>query len=225
MIGHLLAKDLKLIARDPAFRVIGLGYLVVFLLASGAFCWGILAGSDSEARYLMTVLFSRLVALQAGLLAVATPWLVFRFGTRDGGNGLVLLAAEIMAMPWQLIAGRILALAVFLAELLCLSLPVMTVVLLLGTASLQQVGVSLAHTYLFLLLVAIVAVLLDTPRRHWTLSWVMSYTALIVLACTGYQLSSYDNGRLAAPVALVLVVLGVSLSMMRANRILIYLRL
>jgi hypothetical protein len=225
MMRHLLGKDLKLIARDPAFRVIGLGYLVAYLVASGVFCGGVLAASDPEAGFLMTVLFPRVAALQAGLLAAVTPWLVFRYGTHDGVNGLVRLGAGISAPPGLLVAGRILALAVLLAELICLSFPVMTVVLLLGAATLPQVGQSMVHTYLFLVLLAIMVTQLDTPRRHWALSWVLSYAVLPVLACAWYEISSFQDGRLAAPVGLVSILLLASLSMLRAGRILIYLRL
>ncbi len=224
MIRHLLARDLKLIARDPAFRVVCLGYLVVFLAASGVFYLGVLAGSESETKHLMTVLFPRIAVLQAALLAGVTPWLVFRFGTRDGVNGLVRLGAEIFVMPWQLVSGRILALALFLAELVCLSLPVLSVALLLGAASLQQIGQALLDTFLFLLPLALIVLHLDMPRRHWALSWVLSYSALLALAYGWYLISSSDYGPVVAPLCLLSIAIFAALLLLRANQSLIYLR-
>jgi hypothetical protein len=223
MIRSLLARDLKLIARDPAFRVVSLGYLLVFLAAGVAFCAAVLTGSEQETRYGMTLLYPRITWLQNALLACITPWIVIRLDTRDGGEGWVRLCADLFAMPWQVTFARILALAIFLAELLCLSLPVFSVVLLLGAATVPQVVQSFVHGYLFLLFLALIVAHIDMIRKHWALSWVLSYALLPGFAYGWQQGSNSSYEPLLAPLFMVSMTVFGALLLLRANRSLIYL--
>lgn len=224
MIRALLSKDLKLVARDPAFRTVALGYLLVFLTAGTVLFTACLAGSESEAGVLLTVLFPRIALLQAALLAAAAPWLVFRFGTHDGAAGMAPLSAELFARPRQLLLARLLAIAIFLAELQCLALPVFSLAILLGATTMREAVRSLAFNYLFVLLVAVIASAIDTPRRHWLLSWLAAYLLLPFLAYGMQQASGLGYKPAIAPAVVILIALISVLSLLRADRSLVYLK-
>jgi hypothetical protein len=224
MIRSLVARDLRLIARERGFRAVFLCYLCVFLAASTAFYLDVLIASEQESTRSMVVLFPKMIALQAALLALITPWAVLRLVKTDSGNNLVRLAAEVFASPGQIILAKLMAAGVYLAELLILSWPVLCVALLLGAASVSRIAESLADTFLFLMLLVTFVLHLSMRGGYWALSWVLSYTAISILGYGWYKMSFAIDAASSTMVLFSLVVLLISILFTRANHSLVYMK-
>jgi hypothetical protein len=224
MIRSLIARDLRLIARERGFRVVLLCYLCAYLAASAAFCMDVLRASDPESARRMVVLFPKLAVLQTAFLALITPWAVLRLGKAASGDNLVRMAAEIFASPWQIMLTRLIATVVYLAELLILSWPVLCVARLLGAADFGRMAWSLADTFLFLML--LVALVLHFSMRGgcWALSWILSYTAISILGYGWYRMSFAIDPVSGTMALFSLAMLLVFLLFTRANRSLAYLK-
>jgi hypothetical protein len=224
MMRSLVARDLRLIARDRGFRVVFLCYLCVFLAASASFCLDVLNASEPEFSRRIVALFPKMTALQAVLLSLIIPWAVLRLAKTDSGHNLVRLVAEIFASPWQIMLARLTALGVYLAELLILSWPVLCLARLLGATSFSRIAWSLADTFIFLMLLVTFVLHFSLRGGHWALSWAMSYAAISVLGYGWYNMSFALDTLSGTMVLVSLAVLLMSLLFIRANRSLVYMK-
>ncbi len=220
MMGALIARDMRLIARDCRLRVVILGYLFVFLTASVLQCLGMFAAGNLSLN--AGSLFASLAVLQAALLGGLAPWMILHSSGLDCGVSLMRLIAGTSAAPWHFLLGRIVSLGICFAELLSLSLPVSLLMRLFGAASFLQIAWSLADTFLFLMALTLFVLLVSMHGAHWAVSWILSYLALAVLGLGWVAMASaIDHASITLIFLLLLVLLG-SLLLLRGGRKLVY---
>ena len=216
MIRALVTKDLSLVARDRVLRLVPVFYLAVFLAGSGAFFSSFLSGNGSQFAAASELLFSRVCALQCILLAGISPWLVLRMHGDD------LNHASMMAKPWQVLLSKTVASATYLMVFLSLSLPVFSIVRLVGAAGLRQIAWSFADLFLFLLVLTLLVFHVRLRCSGWAASWALSYAGLAALGFGGYEIwSALDH----ASVTLILLLTALMLSallILHGNLALVY---
>lgn len=216
MIRALIIKDLRLVGRDRVFRFVLVGYLLGFLAGSLTFFSGFFSGNGSQFSAVSELLFSRVCALQWVLLAGISPWLILRMHGEELGH------ATMMAKPWQVLVSKIVASTMYLVVFLSLSLPVFSLLRLVGAAGLRQIAWALADVFLFLVVLILLVFHVRLRCAGWAASWTLSYVALAALGFGCYEVwSALDH----ASVTLTLLLMAsffAALLILHGNRTLIY---
>ena len=181
----VLHRDLLLMSRGGSFRVALLGYLLVLILSSSQWYAVLSAGRGGGAGGLEQRLFSSLVITQWLTLALLAPWVASLLMVRDRDDNLVSRLAMASLKPWQWVVGKALAAGLYLALLLVISFPVMTIAYLLGAATWTMILVSHLEIIVFGALALLITFHLSFRNGNLLLSLTLSYLAAAILA-VGY---------------------------------------
>jgi hypothetical protein len=221
MISALLMKELRFLARERCFRVIGFGYLLAVSAACVLFVRDALAFAGSDPARPLTTFFPALAGLQAALLAGITPWVILRMGSSEDGECLHQSIARACAPPWLPVFARMAAACIYVALLSALALPVLTSTWLLGAADYGDIALTLADTGAMLVLIALIVFHLALRGREWTVAWILSYITAAAVFLAWLAASQALGPASSSLVSLMCAVILGTLLIFRANRILL----
>jgi hypothetical protein len=181
MIRAVTSHHLLRLTRDIALHRACVGYLLMLMIFSG---WGFgehLASDDMMSVALLNALWQRVWAGLLLPLTLLTPWLVMRHMTASSHDGRVRLIAQAGLTPQQAVVGNLLALHLYLLQLMFLSLPVMIFIYLFGALTIGELG----RLYVLLSLWLLLVPLLTTSWRLFTANGlgalVGSYISILIL--------------------------------------------
>lgn len=222
MISALITRDLYLAARDRAFRITLSCYLFIFLAGSLIFFSNFLAAANYPFAVMSSMLFFRISAFQGVMIAVLTPWLILRMQEQEIPGLSDAAGSGMLAPPWKIILGRLIASAVFFSSLVILSLPVLYLARLMGAATFRQIAWVLADTFAFLLLLTVLIFHVKLRFKSWFSSWILSYAVLGLTGGVWYKIWSFSGPEFCSMTFLLLLVFSVALLFPHANRALLY---
>ena len=212
----IVIKDLRMLARTPALRVLlvvyALGLSIAVLYAYD------LVGADR----LALVRWFR--AAQWILLTILTPWAVARAASIERGDALVELIARSAGAPRRVMAGRTAALSAYPIELLVVSWPAAAIVYQSAPVDLGTLGLAYLEWLVFAGIATIVTVHWVSTDANAVRAWVLATLSSAAIAAVYLTLVRSAG----VPVALLLLaiawlVAGASLARF-ADRHLRYLR-
>jgi hypothetical protein len=205
MLRTVITTALLLLLRRTSFRVVLVGY--VLLCAGG--CLGacsdliMLAGTSAvRARHTFG---TQVLLTQSVLVSLLTPWVVARAMQDQRGDHLVRGSALTWRTPWQLAGGTLLATSLYLCQLLLLSLPMLTLIVLLGAATISTIGWSYITLGVWLFLVQL-------STLGWSVLVARAFPAFVLAYVTlgGLSVGRICLHRATGDLATLLVVVGLS---------------
>jgi hypothetical protein len=207
MVRAVFVKDVLLLSRDVGWRLVLVGYLVVFVgFSLVSYSELAVAGAAQMPR----AFWERLLMGQWVLLTALTPWVVARFGRCLWGDALVRLIAQAALTPWQVLLSTAIVGSLYLGQLLLMSLPVMTVAECVGVATVSDIVWSYVDLFVWLLLVQGCTMCWSVGVVHDLLALVLAYAMLLVLVA-GYAYLSTLVSDLARSLMLVGCIGGLAL--------------
>lgn len=222
MIPALIAKDLRLIARDRNFFIALAVYLFIYLVASLIFFSDFLAANHYPFPAMSSLLFSRISVLQGALVAALTPWLILSMNEQDLNGEFISLNAGMLAAPWKIILAKLVVSAICLFNLIILSLPVFCLVRLLDATTFRQIGWVLLDTFIFLLVLTMLVFHVSLRFKSWLSCWILSYAALGIAGFIWYRTWLSLGRESCSQLFLLLLILFVVLLFPHGYRVLSY---
>ncbi len=222
MIAGLIAKELKLAARDRNLRLALAGYLSVLLMASLILLLSFLNATNQRFSAMGSLLLTRISLLQAVLMAALTPWIVLRMHDQDLNGGSRPFGIGGIAAPWKVLASKLIATGFYVFNLIVLALPVFSLVRLLGAAMYREIGWIFVDMFLFMMVLATIILHLRLSLKSWLYSWILSYVALGVVGFAWHRIWSAVGREPCSMVFLLLLVLFTVLLVPHGNRALLY---
>lgn len=214
MIRAVTSYHLLRLTQDSLLRRACCGYLLVFMAFS---LWGFgerLASEGMLSVALIQILGQRVWAGLILPLTFLTPWLVMRHMPTPHHDDGVRLIAQAGLTPWQAVLGHLIALHLYLMQLMFLSLPVMIFMYQFGAINMRELGTSYAVLLMWLLLVQLIACSWRLCVANGLSAIVMTFMTILVLGVSFGQFL-HTLGAIVALRLMILVDAGLALVVLR----------